>query len=145
MENNFLNLGPSCILVLAPMVRINTTPFRILALRNGADYVFTEEIVAKKLRVCEKVMNKELDSHDYISLKDGSLVLRVHSEEKGKVILQIGASNGEDALAATQVVKEDIVGVDVNMGCPKHFSTHGNMGSALLLLPEIAKEVKLFN
>jgi tRNA-dihydrouridine synthase 2 len=35
----------------------------------------------------------------------------------------------------------NIIGVDVNMGCPKHFSTHGNMGSALLLKPDLAKAV----
>ena len=97
--------------------------------------------MAKKLRLCEKVINSDLKTTDYLSTKDGSLVLRVHPEEKGKLVLQIGASNAEDALAATEVVKEDVVGVDVNMGCPKHFSTHGNMGSALLKMPELAKEV----
>ena len=39
--------------------------------------------------------------------------------------------------------KDDIIGVDVNMGCPKHFSTHGNMGSALLLQTELACSVKM--
>jgi tRNA-dihydrouridine synthase len=27
------------------------------------------------------------------------------------------------------------------MGCPKHFSTHGNMGSSLLKLPKLAKSI----
>jgi tRNA-dihydrouridine synthase 2 len=129
-------------LYLAPMVRIGTTPFRLLALKHGADIVFTEEIIAKKLMHCEKVYNKDLNTNDYISLRDGSLVLRVHPEiEKGKLILQIGASDANDAVKAALVVKDDIIGVDVNMGCPKHFSTHGNMGSSLLLLPDLAKEI----
>jgi len=42
------------------------------------------------------------------------------------------------------VVKEDICAVDVNMGCPKHFSTHASMGSALLLLPDLVQKVCRF-
>jgi len=44
-------------------------------------------------------------------------------------------------LKAVEVVKDDICAVDINMGCPKHFSTHASMGSSLLLLPDLAKEV----
>ncbi len=128
-------------LILAPMVRLGTTPFRLLSLRHGADIVYTEETIAKKLRFSERVFNPHLNTYDYYSMRDGSLVLRVHPEEKGKLVLQIGASDPEDALQATLVAKEDIISVDLNMGCPKHFSTHGNMGSALLLRPDIAKEV----
>ena len=36
--------------VLAPMVKCGTLPLRLLALRYGADYVYTEEIIAYKLR-----------------------------------------------------------------------------------------------
>ncbi len=32
-------------LVLAPMVRIGTLPARLLALRYGADIVYTEELI----------------------------------------------------------------------------------------------------
>ena len=39
--------------MLAPMVRCGTLPLRLLALRFGADYVYTEELIAFKLRkVC---------------------------------------------------------------------------------------------
>lgn len=34
-------------LMLAPMVRINTLPMRLLALKYGADLVYTEEIIGK--------------------------------------------------------------------------------------------------
>jgi tRNA-dihydrouridine synthase 2 len=139
------NLKISKKLILAPMVRIGSTPFRLLSLKHGADLIFTEEIIAKKLRYSEKIYNEDLKTNDYLSTKDGSLVMRIHPEEKGKLILQIGASDPEDALQATLLAKDDIVGVDVNMGCPKHFSTHGNMGSSLLLLPDLAKKVKNLN
>jgi tRNA-dihydrouridine synthase 2 len=103
---------------------------------------FTEEIIAKKLRFCEKVYNPDLKTNDYLSTKEGTLVLRVDPiSEKHKLILQIGASNPDDALQAALILKDDIVGVDVNMGCPKHFSTHGMMGSALLHNPSLAREV----
>ena len=128
-------------LILAPMVRIGTLPFRLLSIKYGADIVYTEEIIAKKLMNCYKSYNKDLDVNEYISIRDGSLVLRIHPEERGKLVLQIGASDPEDALKAALLVKDDIIGVDVNMGCPKHFSTHGNMGSALLHKPDLAKSV----
>lgn len=34
-------------------------------------------------------------------------------------------------------------GIDLNMGCPKHFSVQGGMGSALLKQPETVKDVIL--
>lgn len=36
-------------LVLAPMVRIGTLPMRLLALDYGADIVYTEELIDRKL------------------------------------------------------------------------------------------------
>jgi tRNA-dihydrouridine synthase 2 len=148
MESEIINQNDNLLshlknkVILAPMVRINTTPFRILSLKYGADLIFTEEIIAKKLRFCEKVYNPDLKTNDYISTKEGTLVLRVDPiSEKHKLILQIGASNPDDALQAALIVKDDIVGIDVNMGCPKHFSTHGMMGSALLHNSSLAREV----
>jgi len=37
----------------------------------------------------------------------------------------------------------DVGAIDVNMGCPKPFSTAGGMGSALLKQPQRAHEVRL--
>jgi tRNA-dihydrouridine synthase 2 len=36
-----------------------------------------------------------------------------------------------------------VAAVDINMGCPKHFSVHGGMGAALLRKPEVACDVRL--
>lgn len=36
-------------LILAPMVRIGTLPMRLLALDYGADIVYTEELIDRKL------------------------------------------------------------------------------------------------
>ncbi len=65
-------------LILAPMVRINQLPFRLLALKYKADLIFTEEIIAAKLAKCERIYNKVLNTYDYISIKDKCLVLRIH-------------------------------------------------------------------
>ena len=128
-------------LFLSPMVRINTLPFRLLCLELGCDYIFTEEIISKKLRNSKKIFNKEINTYDYINNKDNSLILRISPKEINHLILQIGASNVEDAIESVKIVKDEIIGVDLNMGCPKHFSTHGNMGSSLLNCPELAKEI----
>lgn len=43
--------------MLAPMVRINTLPTRLLALEMGADIVYTEELIDLKLMNCKRVIN----------------------------------------------------------------------------------------
>lgn len=128
-------------LVLAPMVRINTLPFRELVYNYGCDITFTEEIIAKKLLQSHKVYNKETNTNDYIISKENTLVLRTAPSERNHLILQLGASDPSDAIKAAKIVENDIIGIDLNMGCPKHFSTHGNMGSALLTKPSLAKAI----
>lgn len=44
-------------IILAPMVRMGTLPLRLLALRYGADIVYSEEIVDKKMLRTKRVVN----------------------------------------------------------------------------------------
>lgn len=44
-------------IVLAPMVRVGTLPVRLLALRYGADIVYSEEIIDWKLLKCYREVN----------------------------------------------------------------------------------------
>lgn len=44
-------------IVLAPMVRVGTLPMRLLALRYGADIVYSEEIIDFKLLKCYRQIN----------------------------------------------------------------------------------------
>lgn len=90
-------------ILLAPMVRLNTTPFRVLCLRHGADVAYTEEIISFKLQNCKRIENSLLNTVDFVSEKDG-VVLRIADEEKGRLILQIGANNPEVALKAAAIV-----------------------------------------
>ena len=77
MEKNTKSISILNKLLLAPMVRIGTTPFRLLAKKCGADFIFTEEMIAKKLMYCEKFYNKTLNTIDYVSNRDGFVVLRI--------------------------------------------------------------------
>ncbi|KAH9260396.1 hypothetical protein BASA81_001566 [Batrachochytrium salamandrivorans] len=130
-------------LILAPMVRAGSLPLRLLSLHYGATTVFSEEIIAKKLLGATRVENAELKTVDFImEHKQNNLVFRTCEMEQGKNILQLGSANATEALHAAQLVQRDVAGVDLNMGCPEHFSIHGNMGAALLApKPEVAMDI----
>lgn len=66
-----------------------------------------------------------------------SLIYRLHPEREGRQLIhQIGTSNPETAVQAAKLIASDVVGIDVNAGCPKPFSTTGGMGAALLKTPD---------
>lgn len=126
--------------VLAPMVRCGTLPLRLLALQYGADLVYTEEIIDVKLLQTQRVENRRLNTVDYV--KDHSVVLRtLPARERGHLVLQLGTSNPDVALSAARHVLQDVDAIDINMGCPVHFSVHGGMGSALLSKPDVIESI----
>lgn len=127
---------------LAPMVRSGELPTRIMALKYGADLVWSPEIIDRKIRTCTRVENKELGTIDFIETnKNGSkkaLIFRTNrSIEDGKLIFQLGSANPEIAVEGALKVIDDVDGIDLNCGCPKPFSTHGGMGAALLSTPDL--------
>uniref|UniRef100_A0A7S4EQV4 DUS-like FMN-binding domain-containing protein n=1 Tax=Pseudo-nitzschia australis TaxID=44445 RepID=A0A7S4EQV4_9STRA len=143
---------------LAPMVRASTTPLRLMALKYGADFTYTEELVDRSLSQTIRVENKELQTIDYIKdpallpkktkkkLKADNnrpcLILRIDPKvEKDKLICQMGTGEPELALEAAKKVVGDVAAIDVNMGCPKKFSVSGGMGSALLKDPDRAARI----
>lgn len=126
--------------ILAPMVRIGTLPARLLALKYGADIVYTEELIDHKILECTRKENKVLGTVDFV-LPDGEVVLSTCSAEREKVVFQMGTSCPERALKAAQLVSNDVAGIDINMGCPKHFSIVGGMGAALLKQPEQVRKI----
>ena len=128
------------------MVRVGTLPMRLTALEYGADIVYTPELIAKKLMKCVRVENGALNTVDFVtsdgsghgSDKNGELVLRIAAAERHAIVLQIGASDPDIALAAASLVQHDVNAVDLNMGCPKPFSVHAGMGAALTKNPDLA-------
>jgi tRNA-dihydrouridine synthase 2 len=126
---------------LAPMVRCGTLPLRLLALRYGADSVYTEELIDKKTIATLRVANEALGTTDYRSRSGGTLVFRTCAEEKSRVVYQLGTADAALALRAAQTVERDVAVVDINMGCPKHFSLSGGMGAALLRNLPVATDI----
>jgi tRNA-dihydrouridine synthase 2 len=121
--------------ILAPMVRVNTLPFRLLATEHGADIVYSEELVDRSVMRCRRVVNDTTGAIEFRHHDDQrKLIFSTVPEER--VVFQIGSACAADALRAAQVVARDVRAVDLNMGCPVKFSTAGGMGSALLTEPE---------
>lgn len=84
--------------------------------------------------------SEELQTVDYV-MKDGTVVYRTCEAEKHRNVLQIGTADATLALKAAQNLIEDVTAIDINMGCPKHFSLSGGMGAALLSKPDIVKDI----
>ncbi|KAK3004065.1 hypothetical protein RJ639_018596 [Escallonia herrerae] len=128
-------------LVLAPMVRVGTLPFRLLAAEYGADITYGEEIIDHKLLKCERRVNDVIGSIDVVEKGTENVVFRTCHQESSRVVFQMGTSNAVRALTAAQIVCKDVAAVDINMGCPKSFSVSGGMGAALLTKPELIHDI----
>uniref|UniRef100_A0A8D0DIJ2 Dihydrouridine synthase 2 n=1 Tax=Salvator merianae TaxID=96440 RepID=A0A8D0DIJ2_SALMN len=121
-------------IILAPMVRVGTLPMRLLALDYGADIVYCEELIDIKMLQCKRVVNEVLGSVDFVAPNE-RVVFRTCEREKNCVVFQMGTADAERALAVAKLVENDVAAIDVNMGCPKEYSTKGGMGAALLSEP----------
>uniref|UniRef100_A0A4W3KFV5 Dihydrouridine synthase 2 n=1 Tax=Callorhinchus milii TaxID=7868 RepID=A0A4W3KFV5_CALMI len=108
--------------ILAPMVRVGTLPMRLLALDYGADIVYCEELIDLKMMRCKRVVNEVLNTIDYVATDD-RVVFRTCEKERNHVVFQMGTADAQRALAVAQLVENDVAGIDVNMGCPKEYST----------------------
>ena len=120
-------------------MRAGSLPFRMTCLNYGATLVWSEEIIDRRLLTCKRIFNEALGTTDYVvdhsrnvqyiddphslaSHQDnGAVIFRTTSLEREKVILQLGTSNADTALAAALMVQNDVAGVDINMGCPKKY------------------------
>ena len=79
---------------LAPMVRANSTPLRILALDYGADVVYSEELIARRLELCTRKENEELKTIDFVDASGKTTSLRVDPvREKNRLVVQLGAAS----------------------------------------------------
>lgn len=128
-------------IIVAPMVRVCTLPFRLLAVDYGTDLVYTEETIDFKMLRSIKRNNEILGTTDFIDKSDGTVFFRTCEKERTKVIFQVGTSDAQRALKVGKMVEPHVAGLDVNMGCPKEFSIKGGMGAALLTQPEKVKSI----
>jgi len=116
--------------VLAPMVRIGEVPTRLLALKYGADLVWGPETIDRAILGTQRQINPKSNCIEFT--KPGKVIYRIHPSEQGRLIYQLGSADAKLAVEAAKVVAKDVAGVDLNCGCPKHFSIQGGMGAALL-------------
>jgi tRNA-dihydrouridine synthase 2 len=151
--------------ICAPMVRVSHLPFRMFCAEQGADVVFSEEIVAAKLQHCvlerrdyawpsfEAILSPGIPPPDVSTLavdefvtyeafknsRKRSIVFQTVRHGEGcPIVLQLGAADPHVAARAALVVCEHVDGIDVNMGCPKKFSVQNGMGAALMTDPQRA-------
>lgn len=127
---------------LAPMVRSGELPMRIMALKYGADLVWSPEIIDRKIRTCTRIENDSLGTVDFVHMGKGgqknAIIFRTDRLiEKDRLIFQLGSADPEIAVEAANTVIDDVDGIDLNCGCPKPFSTHAGMGAALLSTPDL--------
>jgi tRNA-dihydrouridine synthase B len=108
-------------LMLAPIAGYADSPFRRIALRNGAGLVVTELISADGI---VRSNRKTLD------------MLSFHDEER-PIAVQVFGNNPEtmsEAAVIVQELKPDLI--DINMGCPARRMCASGSGAALLLDPK---------
>lgn len=113
---------------LAPMAGVTDMAFRVLCKEMGCGLVYTEMVSAKAL---------------YYENDKTKTLLRIANEEK-PVAVQIF---GNDPKIMAEVVekefnnREDVVLIDINMGCPVNKITKNGEGSALLKNPDLAGKI----
>ncbi|XP_030437381.1 tRNA-dihydrouridine(20) synthase [NAD(P)+]-like isoform X2 [Gopherus evgoodei] len=93
------------------------------------------ELIDIKMVQCKRVVNEVLETVDFVA-PDERVVFRTCERERDCVVFQMGSADAERALAVAKLVENDVAGIDVNMGCPKEYSTKGGMGAALLSDPD---------
>ncbi|EPY49390.1 tRNA dihydrouridine synthase Dus2 [Schizosaccharomyces cryophilus OY26] len=124
---------------LAPMVRIGELPTRLLALRYGANLVWGPEIVDKALvggTPVQRVVNDRVNCIDFVKPPTNKVLFRVHPLEANRLVFQLGSASPDLAVESAKLVANDVAGIDLNCGCPKHFSVHAGMGAGLLKEPD---------
>lgn len=167
-KKNYIMLNYCNKIILGPMVRGSKMPTRLQALKYGADLVYTDELIDLSLLMSTRQINGKLIQNkipifddlpqlyiaemciftleilgtvDYVNKANGYCTFRTSPEEKDRLIFQMGTANAERAVALAKMVQNDVSGIDVNMGCPKPYSTDFGMGSKLLLNVGNAKNI----
>jgi len=113
----------------APMAGVADAPYRALNKRFGSGISYSEMVSAKGL-FYDRNRNK---SHQ---------LLRLAPEERSTALIQLFGScpqmMASQALVVADLLGDDIVGIDVNMGCPVPKVVNKGEGSALMKTPELA-------
>lgn len=116
-------------LVLAPMAGVNDPVFRAICKRMGAAFTYTEMISSKGL--------------SYKNHKTKTMIEALPEDRPYAV--QLFGSEPDTMATEAQVLEqslgEDLVLIDLNMGCPARKVASGGNGAALLQQPELAMSI----
>eukprot|EP01128_Nolandella_sp_AFSM9_P005997 TRINITY_DN300_c1_g1_i1.p1 TRINITY_DN300_c1_g1~~TRINITY_DN300_c1_g1_i1.p1 ORF type:complete len:477 (-),score=109.31 TRINITY_DN300_c1_g1_i1:64-1359(-) len=126
--------------ILAPMVRVGTLPMRLLAHRYGCDITYGEEIIDLAMREASIQVDEALATVNVVQ-KNGKVIWSTNEEDRPHTVFQIGSANAVTCLHGASLVAPYVRAIDLNMGCPQHFSISGGMGAALLNKPEVVKDI----
>eukprot|EP00762_Andalucia_godoyi_P008650 ANDGO_04584.mRNA.1 tRNA-dihydrouridine(20) synthase len=134
--------------MLAPMVRFGYLHHRLLAREYGCDVCYSEEIIDKKVirstverDASSGVVHFRTPSNNVEIEGDVDCFVAWPERERGGCVMQLGTGDPELAVQAGRKVQEYVDGIDVNMGCPKKFSTQMGSGAVLLSHPEVAESI----
>ena len=87
------------ILALAPMVRVNTLPFRLLAREYGANIVYSEELVDRSVVQCRRSENAALGTIDFRH-ESGKLIFSTVPHER--VAFQLGTASDDPRTSVSE-------------------------------------------
>lgn len=127
--------------IMAPMVRISNLTMRLLAYHFGADICYSEEMIDRKIAKCIRRVNAASGNIEFQVAGDHATGTAFTTYTNEPVVMQLGTADAVLALKAATVVEKDVRAIDINMGCPKHFSLQGGMGAALLTKPELVHDI----
>mmetsp|Transcript_18822 Transcript_18822/g.46155 ORF Transcript_18822/g.46155 Transcript_18822/m.46155 type:complete len:436 (-) Transcript_18822:214-1521(-) len=144
-------------LILAPMVHMNTLPFRSLCFEYGAQICYSEEILDFRIQHCTRKINHRLKTVDFCyngtmedyGIHGNHLQKSKYSEDLicfrtipgEEVVFQIGSNDPVSALRGAEVICRDVKAIDLNCGCPKPFSVDRGYGAALIQKPDSIKDI----
>ncbi len=114
-------------LYFAPINTLGNAPFRHILLTKGADFVFSELLMAQKLH------------EEYYKRK-----LQLPPEDISKTIFQIGAGTKEEVTNAVSFLTKQVSGIkeiNLNMGCPQSTLQKNNVCGGLLLRQDLMRNV----
>jgi tRNA-dihydrouridine synthase len=143
------------ILALAPMAGYTDSAFRIMCLKHGADLVYTEMISAEGLARQNK---KTLKMLEFLPGEKNVVVqlFGTNPEAFGKAAkiinnfchpgLRAGLPAGEAGIQKRGFrvkpgMTEEIIGIDINFGCPAKKVFHTGAGAALMNNKKMAREI----
>lgn len=123
--------------ISAPMVDQSSLSWRLLVRKNGADLAFSQMIHAKNFvndwRYRSHCIDWDNYTHTYGSEEVESEARRLDKNQ----IAQFAGDDPEYLVKAGKMIQDQVVAIDLNLGCPQKIARKGNYGAYLLPKTEL--------